>query len=1009
MHTTGVSPVLIGRETELRSLREALARAGEGSPQSVVVSGEAGIGKTRLLDEFLDEARRGGATTAGGGCLELGAEGLPFAPFATALRALYRELPDDVERAAAGREAELARLLPELAAAAPAHEGRGRYDGEGKARLLELTAQLLERLAESRTIVLAIEDLHWSDRSTRELLGYLYRTVQRSRLVLVATYRSDDIHRRHPLRPFLAELDRRRTVRRLDLVRLTRDEVAGQLTAITGRPPSPQLVDQIFHRSDGNPFFVEELLPLLHDDGDRSADLSDSLRDLLLVRVEALPEESQRVLRLAAEAGSTVEFGLLLAVSGLSEEQLLHALRPAVDAGLLRPAEDTADGYRFRHALLREAVGDDLLPGERPRINRRYGEALEADPSLVRPEELPARLAGYWHRAGDAAKALPAALQASREAGRRHAFAEQLVMLERVLDLFDRVPAADLPDLADLPGKGYTEAYPALPGAREPGRRYLDLLAEAAVAARMDDDVERAGSVARRALRIVDDKRDPELAAWFWLELSWHHVNAGRGDVRHELARARELVADRPPSSVKADVLATASVWRMLLSPDEEAVRLGEEAVELARQVGAREVEQHARITLAVVRFDQGDHDGSVRLLYELAAEADREGAPAVISRAHTNLTSVLGLAGRYRESIEAARAGLATAARTGGRDALAYIGQNMVDSLLSVGDWEEAERALSQSALHQSTARSRATGYLSEAYLALYRGDVDRVAGLLERAQSHVSPGHRETQFVFPFAQVQAWLAMRRRRYAEARAVVREAVAQRPELGHEAGLWTLLSAVVAGEADAVGDPGAEEGRTAFLDELAAAVDGLPTPTAPARAWAAAFAAELARARGADGPADWEAALAAFAPLERPYERAWLSLRLAEALLGPGGGRERAGELLPGVHELAVRLGAHPLRTETEAVAARARLPLSPGTASAEPADPAQELGLTAREGDVLRLVAQGRSNRQIAEELFISPKTASVHVSNLMAKLGVSARGEAAALAHRLRLFEEG
>ncbi|WP_420802649.1 helix-turn-helix domain-containing protein [Streptomyces cavernae] len=169
--------------------------------------------------------------------------------------------------------------------------------------------------------------------------------------------------------------------------------------------------------------------------------------------------------------------------------------------------------------------------------------------------------------------------------------------------------------------------------------------------------------------------------------------------------------------------------------------------------------------------------------------------------------------------------------------------------------------------------------------------------------------------------------------------------------------------------------------------------------------------AELLRAEGRDTPLDWSETVAAFEPLARPYDLARVRHRLAEALLGSGGGepeRDRATDLLRLAHTVAGHLGARPLADATALLAQRARLTLT-CTPAPPAADPAETLGLTSRERDVLRLVAAGRSNRQIAEELFISPKTASVHVSNILAKLAVSGRGEAAALAHRLRLFPPG
>ncbi|AZM51011.1 hypothetical protein DMB38_26960 [Streptomyces sp. WAC 06738] len=1004
--------MLVGRADELRSLGAALERAGAGAPQALLVGGEAGVGKTRLVEEFAGRAERAGAVVAVGGCLELGAEGLPFAPFATALRALHRALGDELVRAARGGEAELARLLPELAGAGGAEDPGDRHDVEAKARLFEHAARLLEKLAAERTVVLVLEDLHWSDRSTRELFGYLIRSLQGARVVLLGTYRSDDIHRRHPLRPFLAELERLRTVQRLELARFSRQEVIGQLTAIRGAGPLPHLVDTIFQRSDGNPFFVEELTALLDCGGSPDA-LSESLRDLLLVRVEALPEATQRVLRTAAEAGSTVEFGLLLAVSGQDEEELIEALRPAVDAGILMPAAGGpgADSYRFRHALLREATGDDLLPGERSRLHRRYAEALAADPSLVRPEEHAARLASHWYAARDPARALPAALKAADEAGMRHAFAEQLALLRRAVELWDEVPEEQL---RELPAARYAESYPLCRCADQPHLHFVDLLAEAAVAARLDDSHEQARTLTRRALELLDEEAEPERAAWFWLERQWQVVNSGGADGWAELGKAQELVADRPPSPVKADVLATAALWKMLHSPDPASIPLAESAVEQARLVGAAEVELHARITLATLRTHAADVERGIAELYELRDAADRSGAPTVIGRAHNNLASVLEMTGRSREAIEAARGGLAAARKQGLRDSIAFIGCNMVDAMISVGEWDAAEQDLARLRSYGAQARTRAFAGLAAAWLALYRGDVDRAGELLAEAREAAGASQAEPQGSYRMVQIGARILMERGRYDEARAMLAEGLVKLPELGHESYLWQLLVSAAAAEGDARGLPGTAAGRDELLDRLERAAGQLDTPTPIWVAWQRYFVAELARARGGSEVALWEAAASALEPLERPHELGWVRYRWAEALLAGGAAvpvRERAARLLGQAYAAAQALGAAPLRDGVEQLAARARIPLAaPGDAAAQapaPADPAEALGLTARETDVLRLVTAGRSNRQIAEELFISPKTASVHVSNLMAKLGVSNRGEAAAVAHRMRLFE--
>ncbi|WP_247612901.1 ATP-binding protein, partial [Streptomyces galbus] len=459
VQTRSVSPVFVGRAAELGTLDDALARAAAGEPHALLLGGEAGVGKTRLVEEFTAAAARSGAVVAVGGCVEIGADGLPFAPFSTALRALRRALPDDLAAAAAGQEEELARLLPEFA-----QPGTGRHDEEGTARLFELTVRLLERVAAERTVVVALEDLHWADASTRHLLSYVVRTVRTGRLVVLATYRSDDIHRRHPLRPLLAELDRLRTVHRIDLGRFTRAEVERQVAGILAADPDPAQVDAIFERSDGNAFFVEELAVAARQ-GCRTG-LTDSLRDLLLVRVEALPESAQRVARIVAEGGSTVEYRLLAAVARLGEDDLLAALRAAVNANLLLATPD-GDGYRFRHSLVREAVSDDLLPGERSRLNRRYAEALEDDPGLVPADERAMRLASHWYRAHDPAKALPAVLDASVQARARHAHSEQLRLLERAMELWDTAPEEVRARLSPM---DHPESYPPPPRAGRAAR-----------------------------------------------------------------------------------------------------------------------------------------------------------------------------------------------------------------------------------------------------------------------------------------------------------------------------------------------------------------------------------------------------------------------------------------------------------------------------------------------------------------------------------------------------------
>ncbi|MEU5473722.1 helix-turn-helix transcriptional regulator [Streptomyces lydicus] len=1019
VETRSVSPVFVGRAAELAALGEALARiAATGEPQALLIGGEAGVGKTRLIEEFAEAARARGALVALGGCIEIGSEGLPFAPFSAILHTLNWHLRDELAAAVAGQEGELSRILPELGET----PGDAHDEEIGRARLFELTARLLERLATDRTLVIVVEDLHWADRSTRELLAYLLRALHDARVLLVATYRSDDIHRRHPLRPFLAEIDRMRTVRRIELARFNRDEVRSQIAGINGSAPEEDTVDRVFKRSEGNAFFVEELARSLAEGCLHG--LSDPLRDLLLVRVEALPEDAQRVVRTASEGGSTVEHELLSAVCGMPEDDLIAALRAAVGSNTLVPTQD-GTGYRFRHALVREAVVDDLLPGERTRLNRRYAQALEADPSLVRSDVCAARLASYWYKAHDAAKALPAVLAASVQARRRHAYAEQLRLLDRALELWDDAPPEVRQGVRPV---DYTEAYPAC-GCDDDALRFLDLLAEIAVAARLSGDSERAFTIAKRALRSLREENDPLRTAWFLVQRSRLCQGTGRGNGWEDLGRAQELVRGLPPSSVHAEVMAAVAGWSALHDPGPGAYTTAERAVELAQLVGDEEAELNSRVTLAGLRIDSGEVDEGLTDLRTALGRAVDCGYFAVIGRGHVNLPSALEGVGRSREAVEVTEQGVRLTTHYGLKDTTSWVLGNRAESLHSLGRWEEAGRAATDARRLAQNRRGMALAANHLAALALDRGDLAEAERELVVAREYYGTHDPQPQHALPMARHALRIAARQGRLLDARAILGQALEGGFPPGIQRYAWPLLWWAAAAESDARGLPAAEAGRPAVLARIRDAAKKLPRVAPVWEAYGLAVDAELRRAEGREAPDAWAAVVAAFEPLERPHELARSCYRWAESLLHSGEPatagldgrtpREAAVLLLAQARTAADAMGARPLAEELAQLAQRARIPL-PGLIPPQPAAPdagaadagdapsAAALGLTPRERDVLRLVAEGRSNRQIADALFISPKTASVHVSNILAKLGVSGRGEAGAVAHRLRLFGE-
>ncbi|MGH3297479.1 MAG: ATP-binding protein, partial [Trebonia sp.] len=373
MGATLVSQVMVGRGEQLATLRQLSDLAGAGSPAIVLLGGEAGVGKTRLITEFT--AGQADRLLLAGGCVDLGGVGLAYAPFTAALRGLVRQFgaADVAALIPGGAPAELGRLLPALGAFRPQGTDPGDA-GTARARLFEEFLGLLENLADRQPAVLVIEDAHWADQSSRDLLSFLARSLQPgSALLIVVSYRTDDMDLGHPLRPLLAELERLPRVHRVELPRLSRLEVIAQIRGILDEPVAAGVIEEVTRRSDGNPLFVEVLLQ-------SAGQLPQSLADLVLARVGRLPAGTQRVLEAAAVAGGRFGQPLLEAATGLTEVTLSDALHPAVSAGVLVTDEDM---LAFRHALIREAVLAGQLPGERKRWHARLARALAADHGLA--------------------------------------------------------------------------------------------------------------------------------------------------------------------------------------------------------------------------------------------------------------------------------------------------------------------------------------------------------------------------------------------------------------------------------------------------------------------------------------------------------------------------------------------------------------------------------------------------------------------------------------------------
>jgi DNA-binding CsgD family transcriptional regulator len=967
MSGRAASPVLVGRDEQMAALESAFASARQGGPTAVLLGGEAGVGKSRLVGEFGRAAQAAGACVLTGGCLELGTDGLPFAPFTTVLRDLVHEYgADEVAAMMPSRTTRgLARLLPELG-----EPDTGGDPGEARARLFEEILSTLDHLSRRSPVVLVIEDVHWADRSSRDLLTFLIGNQRAiSGLLIIVTFRSDELHRTHPLRPMLAALDRIDWVERVELPRLTRHDTAELATGILGRELAGDLADALYRRTEGNPLFVETLLGC---DGELSCELPESLRDLLLDAVRRLPEDTQEVLRVASAGGEALGHALLVAVTGLDDAALTSALRPAVTANVLRALPS---GYAFRHELIREAVHDDLMPGEHGRLHSRFAEAIDADPALVPPGRAAIEMAHHWHAAHDSVWALIGAWQAAAQAGRAVAPAERLSLLARVLELWDQVPDA-------------TERI---------GADHAQVLEEATCAAADAGEFERGIALASSALKELDPSAAPVRVAQLLQSRGYFRKNLGRKDFADDFADALRIApADLP--AVRIPILLAAARCVPVVTMERS---YAEEALALARQFGDEAHEADALLTLAMFRAGAGQQAGPgsevVELIGQARAMAVRAGAQALVVKAAINSSHLFEGAGEHELAIEAARQGLE------GQDQ-AYMARasrsllviNQMEPLFALGRWDEA-LAAARDFQFASLPLHRSELAMFTGRIALARGDVEAAMAAAATATDLLRGSPWEDGYHLRLGLLEIPLRLATAGAAAAVSVAAEVI-EGFELsgGSPRYVWPVVAAAV----DACLVAGLPEGfaLAGRLRTIAEKLETFGPAQAASRLAFVAGDAQLAGAASGDVLAAWDAAAAAWAAIGEPYPRAQALVHAAEAALA-GGDRDAAGDRLRQAAELAGSLGASPLVLEIGALARRGRL------ASGGAAGPAG--GLTARELEVLRLVAAGRSNRDIANELFISPKTASVHVSNILGKLGAASRGQAAAKAHALGLVD--
>jgi DNA-binding CsgD family transcriptional regulator len=807
--------------------------------------------------------------------------------------------------------------------------------------------------------------------------------------MIVGTYRGDDLHRRHPLRPLLAELVRQPALERMDLTPFNPADSRQFVSALADDGLPDDLVREVAGRSEGNAFFAEELLAAYTEDGES---LPATLVDVLLARVERLSETTQHVVRVASVSGRRVPHPDLLAVSELTEPELEEALREAVQHHVLVARQHQGmDFYAFRHALLREAVYGDLLPGERVRLHAAYARHLAGGG----PRGAAGALAHHSMESHQLPQALSASIEAAKEAQAAGAPAEALGHYELALKLWDGVAPVDRPA----------------------GMDEVTLLRKASFMAGRSGEPERAVSFARSAVKLADEAGDRETAALMRRRLaSALFVVEGREqEALQAIEKAWEIVEGSPPSCEKAWILAVYAVVLRSMREQAEARKFAELAVQEARACNELGVVADALVTLSALDEQNGRIEESRARLREAIQLAQDEGELSVELRARYYLGISTYEQGELNDAVKIIEDGIERAKSTG----LTWSTYGFELRAIKViaryarGDWDESEAAAEPPGMRVSSTVSARLAAVGSSVM-VGRG---RLAEAARLAADLRSEWNRDFQIGATMGAAGAELASWQGRPEEGAKVVREALDWAERVG---GQWVLVNirlgalgaSLYADVAERAARRKDEAERLAAVEEGTRLVE-LARKTAEfgrprtgslgveGRAWLTRAEAEESRLRGASDHLLWRKAVEAFG-YGAVYEQALCRWRLGEALLGAEL-RDDATEVLRAADEVATRLDARPLRDALRKLARRGRIALTDGVVPREALDP-----FTPRERSVLKLVALGRTNRQVGDELFISEKTVSVHLSRIMAKLGATRRAEAVAIAYDRGLLEE-
>jgi len=982
----------VGRERELSLLRAALA----GDARLLLVAGDAGIGKTKLVAEAIRLAAAEGMVPLFGGCLPL-AETLPLLPVREALGDLARLEGGRVLEAALGTaprfvRAEVQRLLPQLGDGDREEGVRG--EAWRRDQLFAAVAELLAAVAGPRPVGLVVEDVHWADSATLDLLTFLARAVRGS-VTLVVTCRSDEVPLDRLVAGWLAHVRGSEQMEEIRLGPLSPEESALQVNGLARGQLPAWVAGELCARAEGNPFFTEQLVAAALASPGVAARLPARLADLLIARAGGCGAEARRLLEALAVTGRPLSEDLLTAMTGLTPEGVHAGLRELAQARLLAEATPSG-GYRPRHALLAETVTASLLPGERAAWHERAAEILAA----AGDESLAAEVAAHWAASGRRADELPARVAAAEAAERVSGYADAASHWERAIELSQALPPAAGQAWADPP-RLYVRAVDALVAA---------------------GDSEHARRLAEEAYQRFADLPDPAVAA-----VICHRAALLRGleDLTAGLPlieQALRLFERAPPSADQAEAWLTYG-WEFLLYGREEVETSFEafiRARDIAQAAGATALLPRVLPWLGNAVFCRGQVDEGLALVRRGRALADDSGDGQALLWAVYCESEILYSLGKFDEAADAARSGL-RAARRVGRDAsieAAALVSYAARSLLSRGRTADAA-ALIDPVTSRPPDRDRWLAHEARVKIDVRRGDL---AAAAERWQANAEiAGRGMVDWVLDGAEDAAELALWARRPADALEQARRGLALLTVPDGARWFTRLLPLGMRACADLAEQARARRDQEAAAAAIAAAegltgwvtkMRGIPFASHPAvamvLAWRATWEAELTRLAGASGPAAWRAAAQAWDDLGCPHEAGYARWRQAEAELAAG---QRAGAAIALRAAVAAAAGHVPLQAQIRQLAQLARISLEggapPATAAPRQPEAPPPYGLTGRELTVLGLIAAGRTNAQIGAELYISTKTASVHVTNILRKLGVTSRVQAAALAERAGLLD--